>query len=182
MLKSLDEGLADFHAYVASCQTAFGCNTRVLATSFDDIRAEMVEARDLSKNWCMDVSLRQQLLEWNFAKFSGKEYKVGTILASALYKASTLSPAHRQQLARAVVAAYDDLADLTDIALDDQQQFTLAKAAKSIARHVTDRDLKQTVCTKLATHLQIPLDELVGDDGCPASTTTDSSCPNLPPL
>ncbi|HSP77381.1 MAG TPA: hypothetical protein VLQ93_02540, partial [Myxococcaceae bacterium] len=177
VLKSLDEGLADFHAYVASCQTAFGCNTQVLATSFE---GKMVEERDLSKNWCMDKDLRQALLTLNFSQFSGREYKVGTILASALYKASTLSPAHRQQLARAVVAAYDDLADLTGTALHDQQQFTLAKAAKSIVQQVTDPDLKRAVCTKLVTHLQIPLDELVSNDGgCPASTTTDSSCSDI---
>jgi hypothetical protein len=183
VLKSLDEGLADFHAYAASCQTAFGCNTRVLATSFE---GKVAEDRDLSKNWCMSQSLREQLLDLNFSQFSGLEYQVGTILASALYKASTLSPAHRQQLARSVVAAYDDtdpqkygLAQLTRAALNDQQRFTLSQAMKSIVQHVTDRELKQAVCTKLATHLQIPLEELVGDDGCPASTTTDSSCPDI---
>ncbi|HEY0092961.1 MAG TPA: hypothetical protein VGB96_01500, partial [Archangium sp.] len=35
VMKSLDEGLADFHAYVASCQTSYGCNPRVLATSLE---------------------------------------------------------------------------------------------------------------------------------------------------
>lgn len=186
VLKSLDEGLADFHAYAASCQTTFGCNTRVLATSFE---GKVVEDRDLSKNWCMSETLRQQLLYSNFSQFSGLEYQVGTILASALYKASTLSPAHRQQLARAVVAAYDDtdpqrygLAQLSHAALSNQELFTLSQAAKSIVQHVSDPDLKRAVCTKLVTHLQIPLDELVSNDGgCPASTTTDSSCPNINP-
>ncbi|HEX8538709.1 MAG TPA: hypothetical protein VF664_14665, partial [Cystobacter sp.] len=84
VMKSLDEGLADFHAYVASCQTSYGCNPRVLATSLEgDLEAN----RDLSKNWCMSKELRAQLLGGNFnSTFAGREYQVGTMLASALYR------------------------------------------------------------------------------------------------
>ncbi|MCY1079703.1 hypothetical protein [Archangium lansingense] len=186
VLKSLDEGLADFHAYVASCQTSFGCNTRVLSTSFE---GQLVEDRDLSKNWCMSKELYTQLYGGNFnTTFSGREYQVGTMLASALYKAST-SAADRQVLARALVAAYADtdplkpgLYELTRMYLDNQSEFTLSKAARAIVRHIPRGNvtLKNAVCTNLVTHLQIPVTELTGDeDSCPESTTTTSACPSI---
>lgn len=187
VLKSLDEGLADFHAYVASCQTSYGCNARVLATSFE---GQQVEDRDLSKNWCMSKELYTQLYGGNFnTTFSGREYQVGTMLASALYKAST-SAADRQVLARAVVAAYSDtdplkpgLAQLARANLDNQVNFTLGQAARSIVRHIPRGNvtLKNAVCTNLATHLQIPVKELTGadEDSCPESTTTTSACPSI---
>jgi hypothetical protein len=188
VLKSLDEGLADFHAYGASCQSTFGCSTRVLETSFE---GTLAEDRDLSKNWCMTRNLREQLLYTNFATFSGREYQVGTILASALYKSAN-SPADRQVLLRAVTAAYSDtdpakpgFAQLARKYEGEQQKFTLAQAVRSIVQHIPrgNVDLKTRVCTNLSTHLQIPADELSGafdgsatQDDCPASTPVTSAC------
>ncbi|HYO57510.1 hypothetical protein [Archangium sp.] len=178
VIKSLDEGLADFHAYVASCQTSFGCNTRVLATSFE---GPSVEDRDLSKSWCMGQELYQQLHTASFSTFAGREYQVGTILASALYKASAASAGDRQVLARAVVAAYSNtdpakpgLAQLARMALDDPQKFTLARALRAIVQHIPSGHdaLKHTVCSNFATHLRIPVTDLSGGEGdCPESTT-----------
>ncbi|MGZ3460054.1 MAG: hypothetical protein ACXU86_16300 [Archangium sp.] len=187
VIKSLDEGLADFHAYAASCQSSFGCNPSVLATSFE---GQPVEDRDLSKNWCMSQDLHDQMLNANFSTFSGSEYQVGTLLASSLYKASS-SEADRQALVRAVVAAYSDtdpakpgFAQLAHMALDDQTQFTLARAARAIVEHIP-RDnvpLKQAVCTQFATHLQLPVSELTGGaDDCPDSTPTRSDCQPMTP-
>ncbi|MFY0521763.1 hypothetical protein ACN28I_00615 [Archangium gephyra] len=187
VMKSLDEGLADFHAYVASCQTSYGCNTRVLATSEE---GELEASRDLSKNWCMSRELYSQLYGGGFnSTFRGREYQVGTILASALYRAST-SAADRQVLARAVVAAYSDsdplkpgLAQLASASLDNQAKFTLGVAARSIVRHIPRGNvtLKNAVCTNFATYLQIPIAEMTGtdEDSCPESTTTTSACPSI---
>ncbi len=193
VLKSLDEGLADFHAYGASCQSAFGCSTRVLETSFEGTTAD---DRDLSKNWCMSKDLREQLLYSNFSTFSGREYQVGTILASALYK-SARSPADRQVLLRAVAAAYSDtdpakpgFAQLARKYLGDQPRFTLARAVRAIVQHIPpgNVDLKTTVCTNLSTHLQLPASELSGaEDGsttqadCPISTPVTSACESINP-
>ncbi|HEX8820381.1 MAG TPA: hypothetical protein VF794_10680 [Archangium sp.] len=188
VLKSLDEGLADFHAYVASCQSSFGCNTRVLATSFE---GKPVDDRDLTNpRNCMTRDLRSQLTDTNFATFSGREYQVGTILATALFKASRTA-ADRQVLARAVTAAYSDtsvdkpgLAQRTREHLNDQSKFTLGLAMRTLVQHLPSGniELKQAVCTQLATHLQIPIDELVGGkDDCPASTTVNSSCESINP-
>ncbi|HEX8436782.1 hypothetical protein [Archangium sp.] len=193
VLKSLDEGLADFHAYGASCQSAFGCSTRLLETSFE---GTVAEDRDLSKNWCMSRSLREQLLYSNFATFSGREYQVGTILASALYK-SARSPADRQVLLRAVAATYSDtdpakpgFAQLARAYLGEQQRFTLARAVRAIVQHIPrgNTALKDAVCTNFRSHLQIPVEELSGvqdgtstQDDCPASTPVTSACESINP-
>lgn len=186
VMKSLDEGLADFHAYAASCRTAFNCNTRILATSFE---GTPVDERDLAKNWCMSKDLREQMLYNNFGQFSGNEYRVGTILASALYKSIKLE-SDRQVLARAVAATYSDsdpqklgFAQLSQAYLNDQQYFTLGRAARALVQHIPagNIELRQTVCSNLATHLQLPLNELTeGVDACPASTTETSACPKIP--
>lgn len=195
VIKSLDEGLADYHAYVASCrppntnnQPAYRCNTRVLATSFD---GSLDEARDLSKTTCMSRELRNLMNTANFTSvFTGNEYKVGTILASSLYHAGQTDN-DRQVLARAVVAAYSDETNTTKpgfnqlarAALNDQAKFTLAVAAKAIIRHITDFTLKQRVCSQFATRLQIPVEDLTGGvDDCPDSTTIVSGvCESINP-
>ncbi|MBM7115542.1 hypothetical protein [Archangium primigenium] len=187
VLKALDEGIADYHAYVASCPTAFGCNTRVLATSFDDAA---VNARDLSLNQCMSALLYRNITQSSVNVISGLEYQLGTLLANALYR-STKTEAERQTLARALVAAYSDtntsrpgFNQLVSASIGDQNLFTLPKAAKAIVQHIPpgNVDLRQQVCTNFANALQIPLSALVGNTeyDCPASTTTTGECPALP--
>jgi hypothetical protein len=178
----MDEGLADFHAYGASCRTAFGCNPRVLATSFE---GKAVEDRDISRTWCMSANLREQLVNSNFSQFSGLEYQVGTILASALHQAAQGSQANREQLLRAVVRAYSSsdpakpgLAELIRQNLTDQTRFTLAMAARAIVQQV-EGDLQQAVCNAFANRLQIPLGELVGQGYCPSSTSDGGPCPRI---
>ncbi|WP_063934640.1 hypothetical protein [Archangium violaceum] len=181
-LKSLDEGLADFHAYVASCSTSYNCNPRVLYTTLE---GQQAEARDLSKKWCMGTELSQSLYTANFGQFDPRHYQVGTIVASALYEAASTSPAWRQVLARAVVASYSDedstkygLAQLTKTYLGNQSGFTLARALRSIIQHIPNGevDLKTRVCSNFATRLRIPLTELsggtdAGPNDCPEGAT-----------
>lgn len=189
VLKSLDEGLADFHAYAASCESRFGCNTRVLETSFE---GGPVTDRDLTNpRNCMTARLREQLNFTNFSAFSGQEYQVGTLLATALYKASNKKEGYRQILAKAVVEAYSDttntakpgFAQLTRDFREEQAKFTLARAMRAIVQHLPqDTDLKNTVCSQLATHLQIPVNELTGGaDDCLPSTPVESSCQSINP-
>lgn len=183
-IKALDEGLADFHAYVASCKSAYGCNTRVLATSFEGSIEQDRDLANTSKN-CMSDTLLDQLYNGNFNDFSGREYQVGTLLASSLYFAAQ-SEGDRQELARAVVAAYSDTTpskpgfnQLAQAALSDQSKFTFDVGVRSIVRHITNANLKLRVCSQFATRL-LPLDMLTGTDAadCPASTTAVTGvCP-----
>lgn len=185
VLKALDEGLADFHAYAASCESPYGCNSRILFSSFSE---QQVNARDISKNVCMSADLYVAYTTSSINVISGLEYQVGTILASALFKSST-SAANRQVLVRAIIDAYSDespsklgFKQLTSFYLNQQGNFTMARAMRALVQHIPrgNVDLRQSVCTNLATSLQIRKDELTGgEDDCPASTTTTTSCPSI---
>jgi hypothetical protein len=187
VLKSMDEGLADFHAYAASCESRFGCNTRILSSSFE---GTTVDDRDLTNpRNCMTQELYQQLQVTNFAAFSGREYQVGTMIATALFKAAG-NQAERQVLAKAVADAYSDtnvakpgLAQLTRNTLADQSKFTLGVAVRAIVQHLPPGafDLRNKLCTQLATHLLVPVSELSqGQDACPGSTNP-STCGTTTP-
>jgi hypothetical protein len=180
LMKSLDEGLADYHAYVASCRTAYGCNTQVLKTSFE---GKTVTDRDLTRDVCMGSALRAQLLNNNFNQFSGQEYAVGNILASALYRASQSSEAARTELARSLLLAYSDsspnnpgLAEVARQHLSDQSDFTPAAAALALVRHITNPDLQQAVCNEFVDRLQIPREALIQPGACSAATSPGRTC------
>ncbi len=187
VLKSLDEGLADFHAYVASCDSPYRCNTNILATSFEGRTAE---DRDLTNpRNCMTPELAEQIRISNFNTFSGREYQVGTMLATALYK-SIRTPADRQVLARAVADAYSDtdaarpgFAQLTRAFVENQENFTLGRAVRAIVQHIPpgDEDLKNIVCTQLASTLRIPIPELTEGQGACPSSTNPISCGTTTP-
>lgn len=180
VLKSLDEGLADYHAYVASCATSFGCNPKVLSTTYDD---RLVAERDISTNRCMDALLYRQLTNDNLAQAVGLEYRVGTIIAHALFKSAS-TPAERQALSRSLIAAYSDTSQgtygfnqLASQNLNAQSNFTLARAALAIVQHVPEAgELRTKVCNNFANILQVPVSQLVGDGACSAGTTGAGEC------
>jgi len=192
ILKSFDEGLADYHAYGTTCQTTQGgkgCDTRFFSTSFHgNLFGQVTEDRDLARvDRCMDLSLLSQLYNQNLSEFSGNEYRVGTLLASALYQAGEAT-GQRDVLLRAIVAAYNDestttpgLYQLARAYIADQSRFTLSVAASAIITHITDLRLKEAVCNELMDHLQIPRAELVGNDPnmCPPSAQGGTTCPRL---
>ena len=192
VLKSFDEGLADYHAFGTTCRATKGCDAKFFSTSFHDAPYDQIaKDRDLSRSdRCMTEALRAQLRNQSLSEFSGKEYQVGTLLASALYQAGE-GQGQREVLLRAIVAAYNDpdpktpgLLQLTQQYMNDQDKFTLAVAAGAIISHVTDLKLKEAVCNELMDHLQIPRELLVGTNNpalCPASSAPGNTCPRLPP-
>ncbi|RYZ37473.1 MAG: hypothetical protein EOO71_27790 [Myxococcaceae bacterium] len=189
VLKSFDEGLADYHAYGATCRSPHGCDPAFLSSSFDNGPFAAVTAeRDISKtDRCMSQLLYNNLVSQDVNTFSGNgnEYKVGTILASALFQAGR---AQNQEavLQRAVVAAYYDesptnpgIFQLTRNFLGDQTRFNLALPSLAIIGHIGDLELRKAVCNELVDHLRIPREWLIGDNYCPASTSAGATCPSI---
>ncbi|WNG18492.1 hypothetical protein [Cystobacter fuscus] len=182
VIKAMDEGIADYHAYVASCATRFGCNTRVLSTTYDDA---LVASRDLATPRCMDALTYNQLLNANLAEAPGLEYRVGTLIAHALYR-SAGTDAERQALVRALVDTYSDpdgnkygFNQLASGFLNSQESFTLAVAAKAIVQHLpAGSTLQAQVCNNFVNILQIPASSLAGANACPASTVP-GDCPTI---
>lgn len=187
LIKALDEGLADYHGYGVTCKSATGCDPRFFRTSFDD---KLSNDRDLAKaDRCMDTFLRDQLQNAPLSTFSGQglEYKLGTIIASALYQAGE-STGQREVLMRAIVSAYSDetsnnpgLQQLINNNLNSQQNFNLISVSAVLINHVTDVPLKTALCNELIDHLQVPAAELVGPGKpCPAAAQGGNTCPRLP--
>jgi hypothetical protein len=179
LLKSMDEGLADYHAYAVTCRTPQGCNPRFLSTSFS---AQLTAERDISDiNKCMNPNLRTALTNEGYNLFQGKEYQVGTRLAAALYQAGQKSGQHAA-IQAGLLRAYSStdtakpgLAQLLRDTINDQNRFTLPAAMAVLVRH-TDDALKQDVCNELMDRLQIPANQLIAPGVCPASAGGGISC------
>lgn len=192
LLSSLDEGLADFHAVGASCASQYGCDTRGLAASFGD-DADVVSARDMSENKCLNQSLYEQLMsaDINTFKKNSYEYRVGTVIASALYHAASETPSgtvggSRVNLERAVVATYASDGNPQHLNFNqmlkddqsDQNKFSRAAVADAILQHVSDTTLAANLCSEFMDRLQIPRDQL---PDCPGTAATHTNCPAITP-
>jgi len=200
LLKSLDEGLADYHAFGVTCKSPSGCNTNFMKTSIGDVESA---ERDLANpNRCMTDTLRNQFYSEGLNTFggNGREYRLGSIIATALYRAG-LQLGRHEVLQRAIVSSYGGQADtqpgyqnLHDLIADalnkgNPDLFNMVSVTSVIIRHVNkespgDQALATAVCNEFIDRLQIPAGYLVGPGRpCPANaqggTTT---CPPLPPL
>ena len=92
IVKSMDEGLADFHGYGVTCTSADtggpGCSTNFLEPSFGT--AQVVTDRDFSlDDKCMTATLQNALMTQDNGTFLGQglQYKVGTLFAASLWQA-----------------------------------------------------------------------------------------------
>ncbi|MGE6762820.1 hypothetical protein ACQKGO_32720 [Corallococcus interemptor] len=190
VLKAYDEGLADYHAYGASCRSVSGCDPRFMAPSFDGgPYSGVTDARDLSRgDRCMSPLLyaRVQQQDLNTFTSDGAEYQVGTLIATALYQAGR-STGQEAQLQRDVVSAYYDtdpakpgIYQYTQMVLGNQALFSLAIPARAIISHITDLELRKAVCNEFMDHVQIPREDLIGDNLCPASAAGGTTCPTIP--
>ncbi|HEX8697404.1 MAG TPA: hypothetical protein VF815_01075 [Myxococcaceae bacterium] len=190
LLKALDEGLADYHGFGTTCKSPSGCDTKFMRTSFDDTATL---PRDLADpNRCMTEALRQQLATDSLTTFSGngREYALGSIIASSLYHAGQSLGRH-EILQGAIVASYSDKSDtegfkeLIARTINNQNDFTLVAATSVIINHVykVDPELATAVCNQFIDRLQIPANRLVGVGGpCPPDARGGvTTCRTLPP-
>ncbi len=203
LLKSMDEGLADFHGYgVTVVAPGPGPRPNFLSASIADKAA--VAARDMSDdNHCMTEELRAAFENFQNAQFTqaGLQYNVGTLIATALYQAANKKGGGAlEQIQKALIASYDDTTSASpgfkqviNLNLSNQEKFTPEKVADTIASHVTDPELKKLVCNQLVDRLQLmcngfPCDPLGAGvlfsplEHCPAATTRGTTpCKALPP-
>lgn len=187
LLKSMDEGLADFHAYGVTCLSD-GCDPRFLIHSVDKPTAD---ERDLSlPDKCMNPGLRNALDTLPVEDFvrAGYEYQVGTVLAAALYRAGSKA-GKLEVLQKALLRAYHDtnprtpgFFQLISSNLQTPQNFTVSAVANTILQHISDPELKKYTCNELWDRLQIrclamPCEEL---PDCPAESSRGNppACPN----
>ncbi|MFT3709428.1 MAG: hypothetical protein QM817_17460 [Archangium sp.] len=196
-LKSLDEGLADFHGYSVTCLEAAGCRPNFLALSLSDSRT--VSFRNVGNAAaCMDDALRTSFQntvqnEW---VSSPNLYKVGNLVAVSLFQAGNKT-GKIEVLQKALITALDDESATTpgirqlieankgDAALG-QRNFTPEAVVDIIAAHITDPDLKKQVCTEFSTHMQLrcgqwpcTVDGIAAMPNCPSTARRENTCPLL---
>lgn len=172
-LKALDEGLADFLAYGITCKTAFGCDPRGGESSFDSAFAA---SRDIEQSTqCMEPSYQNALTTMRLETFTGGgfHYRVGTVLAAALYHAAE-NDAEREILQRSVVSAYPALRQSLEANLETPQNFSLSSAADLLLAHTTSVDLQARLCGQFLGRLKLDLTSL---PSCPDTATATTECP-----
>lgn len=180
ILKSLDEGLADFHAYGATCHGNFGCDPRWLE---DSLPAAEADRRDISApNRCMTASLRDSLIGMDNAVFLGQglEYAVGTLVAAALYRTGKATDA-MDQVAKSVILAYSDpnaatpgMAQVIQANLLNPNNFSLPAMLDTILSHTGDPAIRQELCNHFLDELRI--NRLVLPH-CPQASFVGVTCP-----
>ncbi len=189
-LKSFDEGLSDYYGWAVTCREANGCRTNFLAASLSN--DELVQMRDVGRTGaCMDVNLRNAYqtftqLQWVRAQ---EMYKVGNLLAAGLWQAGQKLGKH-DVLQKSLLLAYDDesattpgLNQLLNRNVNSPENFTPEAFVNVIAAHVSDPELKKTVCNELSDRLQLacPAFPCTLMPACPAVSTRGSTgCPTLP--
>ncbi len=179
LLKSLDEGLADFHGYSVTCSEATNCRPDFLTLSFAE--SPDTSFRNVARlDACMDDSLRNSMESFTPYSWthSSEMYKVGNIIAVTLYQAGNQA-GKLQILQKALIKAYDDetagnrgLRQLIEDSLSDSRLFTPERVANVIVAHVSDLDLRRRLCTELTSRLQLR---------CTSFPCTPGGGPNLMP-
>ena len=197
LLKSLDEGLADFHGFAVTCNEPAGCRPNYLAISLSDSRT--VAFRNVGRtDACMDAPLRNAFTSFTQQQWvtSPEMYKVGNLIAASLYQAGNRL-GKLGILEKALIKSYDDespttpgLRQLITKNLNTPAKFTPEAVVDVIAAHVPDPELKKQVCQEFSTRLQLRCGNWPCLDGsgidlmphCPSTARRDSAiCPLLPP-
>ena len=181
LLKSIDEGFADFHGYGVTCASDTGCRPQFLNVSISDTRATAV--RDLSNsNACLTDSLKSSFTNSNPGTWvrSPDLYQVGNLFAAALYQAGNQHSglAGVTLMEHALLASYNDnapgslgLSQLLNQNIATSSAFTPEAVANAIAAHISDDVLRKLWCNEITDRMDLAL--------CPSFPC--SAMPKCPP-
>jgi hypothetical protein len=184
ILQSLDEGLADYHAYGVVCRSQMGpgCTAEFLAPSFDDTT---VRQRNFSRReHCMTQELRTAYTSKTKQQFTEK-YLLGTLFATALYQAS--HPIQQDAIMqKAVIKAMDDpstgnpgLQQVIQANLASIQNISLEKVSDVLLAHIPDTSLRVRACSELWGRLSLRLPH-ADVTHCPPTAQPTTDCTLLP--
>ncbi|MFL5318528.1 MAG: hypothetical protein ACJ790_02655 [Myxococcaceae bacterium] len=185
-MKSLDEGLADFHAYGASCRSSAGCNPNLYSKVLPD---SLASARELAHaDRCLSTVDRQSKLETMDSQTfiqNGYLYQVGTVIASSLYQAAEKT-GQRDELEKNILAAYTDttaatpgFAEIVAQNLNTPAELTLEEIADVMLSHVSDPTLKKQLCNELWGRLKLNIDA-THVQHCPIGAAPVTDCGQVP--
>jgi hypothetical protein len=182
ILKALDEGLADFHAYGATCHTAAGCDTRWIESSLGKGPAD---DRDIKVTRCLDASLANatNTFDNNLYLQQGLEYRLGTIIAACLYKTSKNVPDSLDAIEQAVMASYSDpngtspgMQQILVGNLTTPGNVGLHTLLNAIMAHTPSQAIRTEMCNRFIDQLKI--NPAIMTD-CPNTAIGGTDCPAL---
>ncbi len=186
LLKSLDEGFADYHGAAATCLLPYGCDTRFFAASLPE-KDLTAAARDISRtSHCITKGLYTSLTSDTLGTFvgTGRQYELGGLFAASMYQAALEGNKH-QVMQSALLAAYNDstptsrgLSQLLTENVNTPSGFNLATVVDVLLQHVTDVDLRTRLCSQFLDRLKVDRAEL---KYCPASAPGGTTCPAIDP-
>lgn len=193
LLKSLDEGLADFHGAQTTCRALSGCRSDFLAISISD--ESYSRQRDISRaDACLDENLRQALKSFSQDQWvrSKELYLYGNLWAVSLYQAGISMQGQQgvKTIAQNLLAAYDDtgakpgLNQLITRNANNQMAFTPEAVASAISSHVPNVPMRMRLCGELMDRLQLQCTRPDCSDKLPdcAGAIRRTTCKVLPPL
>ena len=192
LLKSVEEGFADFLGFGVTCGERTGCRQNYVKESLPSLG----DKRDFTRtDLCVDDKLLNAFENstpnlWTDPNPTvGRMYDLGTIWAASLYQGafSISGPGGVEAVQMALVAAYNDetpgkpgLRQLIGNALTPDV-FTSAAVADAILSHITENGLKTKVCGEMLTRLGPTLTCNAGSGracmpNCPG-TAVQRACP-----
>jgi hypothetical protein len=196
LLASIDEGIADLFGTGVTCSEDFSvCDPAFLALS---LPSRMGTERQLDLPHCMTPPLLEHLAELNYTDFSNAalEYEVGSVLASAMWRATSdgdllqsISAEPAAAFARSLMfqTLYKALGSSTSSIglralvashLADQANFRLdSSQSKGVLDTIVDAAddpiLKAALCRSFLDRFGFTLDQL---KSCPGSSTAYGEC------
>lgn len=191
LLKSLDEGLSDFHGFGVTCGEPAGCRPNFLSGSVAD--ESIVSMRNVARtDACMTENLRNAFFHYSPDQWvrSTSMYEVGNLIAASLYQAGN-KVGDVGVMQKAVLTAYDDpsptnpgLRQLINQNINTPQEVTLEAVTNIIVAHVTDPAMKKELCNEFSTRLQLKCGAFPCDamPACPSTAARQNFCPLLPAL
>jgi hypothetical protein len=195
LLKSLDEGLADFHGFGVTCRGLAGCRPDILSVSIAD--EAYAKLRDVSRpDACMDEPLRQALKSFSPDQWirARELYIYGNLWGVSLYQAGSKTGGLTKvkSIQVSLLSAYNDeraqtpgLNQLINRNLNNQMAFTPEAVGEIIASHIADIDLRRAFCSEAMDRLQLQCMRPDCTDkmpSCPGTTRRGTTCKVLPPL
>lgn len=193
LLKSIDEGFADFHGYGATALSDSGPRPNFLEVSLSDPTA--LKVREVSNNKaCMTAPLRTSFTNSAPGAWvsSPDMYQVGNLFAAALYQAGNRvgGPTGVKQMAKFLVNSYDDsnpeslgLRQLVNPNLTNPAAFTPEAVANTIAAHITNDELKDAWCSEIVDRMQLDCPNFPCGEKLPAcrsNSVRGTACTVLP--
>jgi hypothetical protein len=186
LLKSLDEGLADFHGWAVTCREEAGCRPNFLTLSLDD--QVLAEQRNVARqDLCNDDNLDNAFRRSNRTQWlaSNDLYKYGSLWAAALYQAGNKAGANGvQTIQRGLIDAYDDespatpgLKQLISRNLNTPSNFTPEAVAAVIANHLPkNTDVRRFACNEMLTRVRLRDPEPMGSMSPPGVDDFYAAC------